>query len=237
MVRLPKSLRVKWIKSVGAEFEGGGPWVLKDILSAYDAHVDIGGDGSVNVPCKGYDCSDWVSDFEIRYWSVNPIDLEIFADLLWSHGFRQNSTCGNHMHFRFASSLALYYLSDMEFVDYYISQYKNVFNGTKYLDRLNNRYSRVYYNEYELIDNIMGHGSRYHAINFISLYERQRTLEVRIMPYARNSQEWKKMFRFNMWVIESYLDSKLAMDNKIEVNTDIEIVNENEPIIEGGIIR
>lgn len=241
-IRIPNSLRLglKWIKSIGAEFEGGAPYRIEKILYSYDSDskISIGSDGSVNVPCPRSSCYDWVSDYEIRYWSNDPLDLEIFADLLWLHGFRQNSTCGNHMHFRFRSSMALFYLSDMEFINYYVNMFRQVFgNKPKYMNRLENRYSRDYYSDYELLDNIMDRGSRYHIINFMSLYEPQRTLEIRIMPWARSSAEWKRMLRFNIFVIESYLDMKFNETNKVDINADVDLNFDNEPLVEEGIVR
>lgn len=228
--------KLHWIKSIGAELEGGGPANLEKIITKYDVKekVSVGSDASVNVPCPlDYDCWNWVSDFEFRYWSTNPFDLELFADLLWGNGFRQNHTCGNHMHFKFNSTLALYYLSEWDFIEYYINMYRKTFEKKpKYIRRLESRYSRMYFDEYQLIENIFATGSRYHVINFISLYEDQRTLEIRIMPHAKDSNEWRRMLWFNITTIESYLN--LKMGNKIIES--VEIPPQESPVEQGIVV-
>jgi hypothetical protein len=126
--------------------------------------------------------------------------------LLWAHGFKQNETCGNHMHFRFRNtfyvSIFTMYDAVKEYLDAYIKTFRN---RRKYLSRLHNNYSKVIEDEEDIARNLLD--DRYYAINLLSFFKHSaRTLEIRIMPYAGNANEYIKMLTFNLTAIDRIVD-------------------------------
>ena len=76
-------------------------------------------------------------------------------------------------------------------------------NDSKYLHRLSNRYCRLAYSKREMINICEGWGDRYRAINLLSCFEDQRTIEVRILPYAYGAEELiNSIIKLNEIVLE-----------------------------------
>jgi len=217
--------KLKYIESIGLELEGG--ICEEDVISLENTlnndqyiRYSVGYDGSVwvNKP-YGKECR-WIHDVEIKFWSYDINELEDFVKTLFNTSFRQNPSCGNHHHFKFKSNLYIIsLLTNYEFIDYYIINYINTFKDIpKYMDRLYNRYCRSFRDIYDLIDNITSY--RYYAVNFQSVIK-HGTLEIRIMPYAKNSNEYMYMLMFNINTIESYLNKVMKKKDKKNITLDI----------------
>jgi len=191
-------MRKNWIKSVGVELEGGIP---DDVISKIRAWgADIGYDGSVYVenPFDDLDDDYWIPDAEIRFWDENPKIVLDFVKFVFDHDFVQDVSCGNHMHYKFYNqAIVIACISNINFVNDFVERYISVFGNSeyKYLARLENNYCRKYKDENDLDGNYCFE-KRYRVINFDALH-RHGTLEIRIMPYADNYEEYEKMFWFN----------------------------------------
>jgi hypothetical protein len=207
--------KLKYIRSVGAEFEGGicnekyekFLDTLAVFLPKLYRRIDVGSDGSVRAPVDGCMESSW-RNAEIRVWSENPEDLIAFARLLWKFGFRQNETCGNHMHIRFKNILYASVFTLYDAVEQFINAYKNKFTAYKYRVRLGGRYSRAQETQAHVFSNFLG--DRYYAINLYATTKPTRTLEIRIMPYADSAEEWAEMLRFNIETVEAIVDKFIS---------------------------
>ncbi len=216
----------RMIASVGAEFEGGiCEHTLKFFRQVYDrSRLEIGYDGSVNVRNdEDINCY-WLGDVEIRYWSEDPAELIMFAKDLWKLGFRQNRTCGNHLHFKFyQNELAIMYLMKLESVRYFQHLYaKKYKNNEKYLARFKSNYSRAIISFKDVLDNF--DGNRYFSFNVLSYWENE-TFEIRLPPYANSWIEWAEMMIFTIRALE-YILKPLAENNKIVIEyDDTKIVN------------
>jgi hypothetical protein len=191
---------VKWVESVGVELEGGVPARAIDIVTnklekiGLGSRFDFGYDGSVHVPKPPYIRDRWYSDAELRFW-VETDRIEILFDVvntLWKNGFRQNSTCGNHVHLKFIHNLqTLSLIFSEEFVEEFEKKYTIYARarGEKYTARIKNHYCAFY--EFHSFPAALYYycESRYHAVNFRSVDENE-TLEIRILPYAEDEIEY-----------------------------------------------
>jgi len=226
LVNKLKRIERKMIASVGAEFEGGiCEHSLRFFKEQYDrSRLEIGWDGSVNVrKDDNIDCY-WLGDVEIRYWSEDPAELIQFAWDLWRLGFRQNRTCGNHLHFKFRNNeLAIMYLMRLESVRYFQHLYaKKYKNNEKYLARFKSNYSRAIISFKDVLDNF--DGNRYFSFNVLSYWENE-TFEIRLPPYTDSWIEWSEMLIFTIRALE-YILRPLAESNKIVLEIDdTKIVN------------
>jgi len=222
MLRLDRTPKTRYIWAIGLELEGGICYdKLNELYYALPSdmrpYLTWDYDGSVSVPRpEGVRC-DWVRDVEIKYMALSPEEAEVVADLVWQHGFRQNSTCGNHHHlsFRVHHYYVASLLASLDFVGYYIERYVRTFKGIqKYMDRLINSYCKRNDNEWRLCDNIGGH--RYYSVNFAALYK-HGTVEIRIMPYAANAEEYKRQLRFNVKVVEGYVRRRFGAPLEVDL--------------------
>jgi hypothetical protein len=191
---------VRHIESVGVELEGGVPRTAVERVRTklykleLDHRFEWGFDGSVHVPKPFFVEGEWDDDAELRFW-VETYRIEIlfdFVETLWKYGFRQNRTCGNHIHLKFYNNLTtLSLIFNEKFVKEFEKKYMIYARarGQKYVDRIENSYCRFY--EFHHFPAALHHyqRSRYHAVNFVSVDE-QETLEVRILPYAESAEEY-----------------------------------------------
>jgi hypothetical protein len=179
------------IVSLGVELEGGiddsgllklERWITKHNLSPY---FDYGGDASVEVEDKEHE------DYELRFWNPKPSIVYQFINESFNSGLDQNDTCGNHVHYRFSNmELAIAFITHKLFWDRFRREYINKFPEHKYLARLGNSYCAWKYSlEEKYLFCEQGHSERYRAINLDSVHESQRTIEVRVLPYAVTAQE------------------------------------------------
>lgn len=190
----------KHVKSLGVEIEGG-------ISHAHLRHMEntfknmcVGEDSSVNVP--GYE----ITCIELRFWSTILGEVFGFAREVFAGEFKQNKTCGNHIHLRFKDETwkVLTYPYPWET---FICQYKDKFPKAKYITRLLNHFCEGRYNPIFILTQLRTHhrsSARYTAINFNSIYL-YGTIEVRIMPGARDFHEYKQMVLFVVRAIEDIL--------------------------------
>jgi len=193
------------IISVGVELEGGiCESDAKALGRRFGLRFNYGFDGSVNVRCSSRCCENWVWDAELRYWSHDYDDLVNFVRTVFSTSFKQNETCGNHMHFKINVPATLIMLP--EFYHDYITEYRRFAekqrNAEKYLNRLISNFCRA---DPETINNNLWCELRYAAINFVSLLEPQGTVEVRIMPYAESASEYISMLNFNIHILDKLI--------------------------------
>jgi len=210
----------KYIKSLGLELEGGiyasDLYVferkMRNKIADFEHYYKVGSDGSVDVECPDGDdqvCDDWISNIEIRFWHYNVNVLMDFVRELWYRGFVQNDTCGNHMHIRFINLIYASIFTDVKAHLMYLDEYKKRFgNNTKYMDRLENNYSRACLNQECVDDNVLKSlGSRYRMINLRSIIDKgYKTLEVRVMPYAESAEELIDMMMFNIRTIDMIIE-------------------------------
>jgi len=212
------TVKVKHIRSVGVELEGGMcASKLREFKEALQAEafkdvyrrLQIGADGSVNVDLECDSDDDEVyRDLELKTWvEVERLEqLTGFVKLLWSHGFKQNPTCGNHIHLKFRNTLYVSIFTIYDAVREYLDAYRKTFgNRSKYLRRMHNNYSKAIVDEEDIARNLLD--DRYYAINLQSFFKHSaRTLEIRIMPYARNANEYIEMLTFNLVTVDSIVD-------------------------------
>jgi hypothetical protein len=215
-------IAVKHIRSIGVELEGGiCANKLREFKEALQAEafkdvysrLQIGADGSVDVNVQCDDGDEAYRDLELRTWvEVERLkQLFGFVKLLWGHGFKQNATCGNHVHLKFRNTFYVSVFTMYEAVKEYLDAYLKTFKNTrKYMRRLQNNYSKAIEDEEDIARNLLD--DRYYAINLLSFFKHSaRTLEIRIMPYARNADEYIKMLTFNLMtvdrIVEKYKDA------------------------------
>jgi hypothetical protein len=201
------------IISVGMELEGSfvgnktgnsrSAW-LNQLAEKHHIHnFQIGEDGSVSV-WGDNDCRDLLN-IELRGW-IEIENIERMFDFVkdcFENDFIQNSTCGNHLHFRFLNdNAALHTLSIQEVWNDFAYQYKKYseFRTQKYLNRMSNYYCKTDSRSFE--NNWKG-GDRYSGINITSYAEDHKTLEIRILPYAITAMEWIENAK---WLIDTMND-------------------------------
>jgi hypothetical protein len=214
---------IKWVESVGVELEGGVPERAIDIIISkleklgLSHRFDFGYDGSVHVPKPSYVRDRWYSDAELRFW-VETNRIEILFDVvstLWKHGFKQNSTCGNHVHLKFVNNLqTLSLIFCEEFVKKFEKKYAVYARarGEKYTARIENHYCAFY--EFHDFPAALYYycTSRYCAVNYRSIDENE-TLEIRILPYAEDAIEYIDNLVWLLKTVDGIVD---AIYKKIE---------------------
>jgi hypothetical protein len=224
------SLAPNYIESIGVEMEGGMRWrdfkIIRDEFRDTN-RFDWSEDGSVDVPNKnGYD--DWMHQVELKYWSKDIEDVLYFGKRVWSLGFRQNSTCGNHHHFMFIHHplIVSEIIASKEFIKMYEKEYEEIWGSReKYYDRMTSRWCSFYNisDEERLYNQIISNwlwGERYRVINFGSLVDWQGTIEIRIMPYASNFFEWRSQLLFNYNTINKIINILLS-NRELKFEVDI----------------
>jgi hypothetical protein len=213
----------KYIRSVGVELEGGVPRPhaeltrLADILRLRNFYVGV--DMSVYVPRpEGYSCDCWSPSSEIKFWVPFERlgDLAIFIVELWRFGFRQNETCGNHIHMRFVDhEFTVSLLFNVRAVHMFQRLYHAFARkmGEKYLAREYNRYCRFYARDArvcarEVINNACN-DTRYRPVNFHALYK-HGTVEFRILPHADSAEEYLVNLAWIVRAVNRIVDAMLS---------------------------
>ena len=220
---------MKYIKSIGIELEGGF-YGAKDGDNFRDevakrewySRFQWGYDSSVNLGNHFF-----YNEVELRFWSYNVNEILEFVKLAFDYNFKQNHTCGNHIHIRTKRKDYYDLMSNKEFLNAFILEYKKKFkHKKKFLERLYNSYCSIE-NLSERVKNQIKKltSYRYTAINFLSLKEKQKTLEFRIMPYADNFEEYKEMF---LWLIETIemLIEEFLMGKRV-IEKQLNIIDKN----------
>jgi len=243
---------VKWIESVGVELEGGVTESAVRFVENKLAMLDLdyrfewGFDGSVNVPKPPFVRDRWCSDAELRFWiEMNRIEVLFdVVDTLWKLGFRQNSTCGNHVHLKFINNLqTLSLIFNEEFVKDFERRYRIYARarGEKYEHRINNRYCAFY--EFHSFPAALYYYcvSRYHAVNYKSVDENE-TLEIRILPYAEDAIEYIDNLVWLLKTVDSIVDKIIKRVEKTKRVVSVKIgfprmrIPKEEEIIEEVIV-
>ena len=197
----------KFVSSVGVEIECGitpanlrkwDAWVQRNSqTNKAAAHYVMTGDTSFG----DYSWSaDGILAREITFWSDDIDDLKKAITYLFSEcNVKTTYKCGGHIHFR--AKLPDTAESEYQLMSFYsssrvykalISEMKKHFmeKGSKYSNRLKNSYCKPdSWGRRDIINKIHGGGSRYSFINFLSLWDSQRTIEVRGFPAADTASE------------------------------------------------
>jgi hypothetical protein len=223
------------IKSIGIELEGGinnddlrklKNFVKENSLNDYFSY-DY--DYSVNVDGKDY------YNIEIRFWHYNLNVFFKFIEYIFNAcKFKQNSTCGNHIHIKFvdnekALSVFSYRKSWKMFLDEY-KKYAYSFideKTMKYLGRLQNRYCLAKYNTKIVISQLRSdekNESRYRAIN-LSSYNINETIEIRILPYFSSFDEAKKSIEWLIKTIDKIYNIRKSIMNKTSIDLSVDSNN------------
>jgi len=215
----------QYIHSFGVELEGGVFATVIDEIEEWlerlglSHRFDCGNDGSVNVPPPLANNGIWINDAELRFW-IETERVEVLLELivrLWKSGFRQNSSCGNHIHLKFYNN---FYTLSLIFNERFIKEFQRKYAiyarrrerkyGRKYLDRINNRYCS-FINDLTPFSALRAYQySRYYAVNFVSVDE-QETLEIRIMPHCSTAREYIENLIWLNRVINKLVDKFLKV--------------------------
>lgn len=215
------------ISSFAVEIEGMIPSAkapLRDHLYYYQAEWTH--DGSIRVPdSREYMAIEIKKPFIVLKndkFSDMIQALEAFARFVWEDlEFKQNESCGNHLHIKFRRYGRRSVLNLMRFAGpIYLSSYlMKYYTNNKYVSRLTNQYSRC--NRFEMVD--AQAGSRYYAINTLSL-SKYSTVEFRIMPYAESWEEFVEMHKFTLEFWYNLFNGGIEIDlNKISTVSLFEI--------------
>lgn len=211
---------MKYIKSIGIELEGGfydcedGDYFYEEVNKKdWSSRFQWGNDGSVNLGENYY-----YPDVELKFWSYDINEILDFVKFAFNCNFEQNSSCGNHIHIRAKRKDYYDLMSNEEFLNAFIDEYKKKFKyREKFLNRLYNQYCSVENLSERIKNQIRKEASyRYTAINFLSLKEPQKTLEFRILPYVDDFEEYKEMFLWLIETIERLIDEFVAGERIIE---------------------
>jgi hypothetical protein len=243
---------IKWVESVGVELEGGVPERAIDIIIikleklGLSHRFDFGYDGSVRVPKPSFVRDRWYSDAELRFWvETNRIEILFdVVDTLWKLGFRQNATCGNHVHLKFVDNMqTLSLIFTEEFVKEFEKKYTIYAKarGEKYTARIKNHYCEFY--EFHDFPAALYYycETRYRAVNFRSVDENE-TLEIRILPYAEDAIEYIDNVVWLLKVVDDIVDKIIKRVEKTKKVASVRIgfpkikIPREEEIIEEVII-
>jgi len=151
--------------------------------------------------CSNVNCLEIKSKWKYNDNIIN--DINDFAVFLFRY-FKQNKTCGNHIHVSFVKTknVANVFFTYKKFWDRFIEDYKSSFRtNEKYMKRLENSYCKPAYNRTNIrliCDSRYVCGDRYYAINLLS-FGKHGTIEFRIMPHADNSNEYINQIK---WVLD-----------------------------------
>ncbi len=146
-----------------------------------------------------------IEDAEIKFWNEDLNTIFKVVNYLFNNcKFKQNETCGNHIHIRFENNDYYKLFTFKKVYKYFIKCYTEKWNNyDKYILRLNNKYCKAIWKLEYINNQLKTHttksSKRYTAINFnsINLYN---TLEFRIAPYFNNFEEFKE---YVLWFIET----------------------------------
>jgi hypothetical protein len=225
------------IKSVGIELEGGinsddlkklKNFVKENNLSDYFGY---GYDYSVNVSDKDY------YNIEIRFWHYDLNIFFKFIEYVFNEcRFKQNETCGNHIHLKFVDNeKALSVFSYKKAWEMFLDEYKKyAYSFTdekmnKYLKRLQNKYCLAKYNTKIVIKQLQSYEkneSRYRAINLNS-YNLNKTIEIRILPYFNSFDEAKKSIEWLIKTIDKIYNIRKSLMKKFSIDLNVESNSNN----------
>jgi len=224
------------ILSIGIELEGGLPSDSVDKLRAkWGRRFEFDTDGSVRVPEPAEFTGRWIWRAELKYWCFYRRRDRLFEFVrdAWNLGLKQNATCGNHVHFRFVPGWAWKVLSFKQNFEKFIAEYEREFPEDKYLKRLNNNYCLATYQGVPESTDPKNSwaGCRYRALNFLSLWERQKTLEIRLLPWAENAEELVSAIQKLAKIVKEAINWQIDEVAEVLVRTDMPYPKEIEVTI------
>ena len=215
----------KNIESIGVEIEGclnnDVSWngIIQDVRGVEHVYgLNWHGDGSIECTRERQKFKDMdIIGNEFVMWTYPEYlqsIINVYEALYYHANLRQNTTTGNHVHIRFKEPLDYFIATSPAFINQFQNEYLKAFSGNKkYVSRLENRFSRAYNGLSDIIDN-QKLGSRYRAINSLSLAKHGRwTVEFRILPYADNPKEYKDML---IWLITTVDNLVSAYKSKLK---------------------
>lgn len=137
---------------------------------------------------------------------------------------KQNNSCGNHIHVSFRDETMYYKFLLTEIQKLFVSSYVSYFRTEKYLQRIENFYSKFEFNDrkisnriYEQLTTSYKNRSRYWSIN-LNPYKEYRTIEFRIFPYADDVWEFFEQVKFLLRFLKEIHNKKaIIKHNKDEV--------------------
>lgn len=192
------------IKSLGLELEGGYcSSCVNPIFAKYidDLHLEDGVDYTVVVhfQCSKHPLAKVDYHAEIRVWAERKDLPKLFSfvdELFASGGFKQNRTCGNHIHIMFTDYDMWKNFSNRKTWDAFVEAYKQGFKGIKFKARLKNLWCAAVWDDRTIS------GYKYRMINFHSI-EKNSTLEFRILPWFKDSEEAQHSYLSMLGIIDS----------------------------------
>lgn len=207
------------IESIGFEAEGGINQREYDNLrneiqsNGLSGHFQVKHDGTVSVSDRE------ISGREYNYWSGDLLKIKKFLKLLYKHGFKSNSSCGFHIHVRFANNKkAVSYFSFEKFVSMFMRKYTKDFKESqKYIARKTNHYCSSRGISDNVKRQLKGGGSRYSAINLLSLQEEQNTIEFRIFPHQDSYEESIETISWLLITLENIFEHDVIFEEEINV--------------------
>jgi hypothetical protein len=206
------------IKSVGIELEGGYCYLcVQPVINEYFdlLHIDMGHDNSVHVKfvCKKHPHDPIMYNGEIKAWTnvKHMNQLFNFIQKLWrTKAFRQNKTCGNHLHVKFKDKEKWKVFDFEEKWTEFINRYIASFKSDKFLRRLHSSYCDSIW----IKDPVWRRkGERYRMINFVSLAEPHHTLEFRILPHFKSAIEAQRSCQMMLNIIDDMATEGLNHDS------------------------
>ncbi len=243
--------KIKNIESVGVEIEScaNNNVLWKPIIESMDGieylhAVEWHGDGSINCSNerRRYPDKD-MTDSEFTTWTtpkyVNYI-FKLYETLYHKITLRQNDSTGNHIHLRFKDPISYYIVTSPAFIFQFQQLYARKYElDSKYVNRLDNRYSTKYRDINDILDNQLS-GSRYRTINALSLLKhRSWTIEFRILPWAENPREYREMVMWLLTTVDQLItDHKQRIKGlKIKMDYDKEGVRVGNTILGNDFVK
>lgn len=218
----------KNIVSIGLELEGGITMSHEKAVLRKFNRAESGRDNSVDVDLPTR--AKYSNDAELKYWSTSFERIEQFIDKVFSDGrmFKQNGSCGNHVHFRFndmdkAVAIFSYSSTRRKFAKAYEKFAEKM--DYKYMSRMHNGYCSTSISDYKAIDQLETKDGkaheRYTAINLNSFWL-YGTIEIRILPHMENAKEYLDAVKWLVATMEALYNE--AVEGSLE-NDELKIAS------------
>lgn len=202
--------KINFISGIGYEMECLVPEdFYYDIKDEYEASTDY----SIQIE-DGYE------RIELKFFYFTCDIKYFFKDMkkIWEkYKVKQNKSCGNHFHISFSDKAMYYKFLFPETQKLFVSSYVSYFGKEKYLDRLENKYSKftfktstIYSITRKQLEETYKSEHRYFAINMNS-FNKFKTIEFRIFPFAENVWELFEQLKFLIRFLEEINRKKITI--------------------------